>query len=78
MKFVGDNPCGWSGFDIRTAASLQNKQPFSTNTKARFPKRWKDSLPHTHVAIDDAIEQGLICVSILRENKNLPAIKFQP
>ena len=32
-----------------------------------LPKRWFDDLPHTHVALDDAIEQGALFCNMLRE-----------
>lgn len=33
-----------------------------------MPQRWFDPLPHTHVALDDAIEQGALFCNMLREN----------
>jgi len=31
-------------------------------------RRWFDPLPHRHVALDDAIEQGALFCNMLREN----------
>jgi len=35
--------------------------------KPRLPKHWFDELPHTHVALDDAIEQGALFCNMLAE-----------
>ncbi|MDF2817443.1 MAG: exonuclease [Stenotrophomonas rhizophila] len=37
--------------------------------KRSMPKRWFDRLPHTHVALDDAIEQGALFCNMLAENR---------
>ena len=33
-----------------------------------MPKKWFDPLPHTHKALDDAIEQGALFCNILAAN----------
>jgi len=33
-----------------------------------YPAEWFDPLPHTHVALDDAIEQGSLFCNMLRTN----------
>jgi hypothetical protein len=35
-----------------------------------MPKHWFDQLPHTHIALDDAIEQGALFCNMLRENRS--------
>ena len=32
-----------------------------------MPKRWFDDLPHTHKALDDAIEQGSMFCNIYQD-----------
>jgi len=32
-----------------------------------LPKHWFDELPHTHVALDDAVEQGALFCNMLAE-----------
>jgi hypothetical protein len=44
------------------------KTGYRESTKKNMPKRWFDELPHTHVALDDAIEQGALFCNMLREN----------
>jgi hypothetical protein len=33
-----------------------------------MPKSWFDDIPHTHTALDDAIEQGALFCNMLMEN----------
>ena len=33
-----------------------------------MPPDWFDAVPHTHVAIDDAIEQGRLFCNMLKAN----------
>jgi hypothetical protein len=43
------------------------KLEYRASTKRNMPQRWFDEVPHTHVALDDAIEQGKLFCSILAE-----------
>ena len=46
------------------------KRDYRDSTKRNMPKRWFDSaLPHTHTALDDAIEQGALFCNMLAELK---------
>jgi hypothetical protein len=38
-------------------------------TKRNMPKRWFDELPHTHHALDDALEQGSLFCNMLAKNE---------
>jgi hypothetical protein len=38
---------------------------FRETAKKRMPAAWFDKLPHTHVALDDAKEQGALFCNIL-------------
>jgi hypothetical protein len=40
---------------------------YRESTKRNMPKRWFDDLPHTHVALDDALGQGALFCNMLRE-----------
>ena len=44
------------------------KAPFFKSGKAYLPKRWCEDRPHTHVALDDAMEQGVMFCNMLWEN----------
>lgn len=67
MKFTGDSPFSWSALDMKTMAMMLTGLPYKQAIKPRLPKEWlPENLPHTHVALDDALEQGEIFASMLR------------
>jgi hypothetical protein len=68
VRFTGQKPFGESALDIRSYAMGMRKTAFWRTGKSYLPKRWFDDLPHTHVALDDAIEQGAIFCNMLAEN----------
>jgi len=61
--FLGESPLGFSALDIKTYGACLLNEPYSDATKRNFPDEWFDrSKPHTHIALDDAREQGhLFC-----------------
>ncbi len=65
MRFVGESPFSHSGLDIKTYAMARLGTAYRETTKRRMPKRWFDDVPHTHVALDDAIEQGRLFCNML-------------
>ncbi|NJM40318.1 MAG: hypothetical protein HC853_05915 [Anaerolineae bacterium] len=51
-----------------TMAWCQTQPDAWESTKPNMPKRWLDAgLPHTHTALDDAIEQGALFCNMLVE-----------
>ena len=52
------------------AMSLLQKD-YRRVTKKNMPRRWFDVLPHTHVALDDAIEQGALFCNMLAESRRV-------
>jgi len=68
IRFTGDSPFSFSAIDIKTYAMALLKTSFRDINKGNMPKRWFDELPHTHKALDDAIEQGALFCNILAEN----------
>lgn len=70
IAFTGDNPFGFSRcIDVKTYAWAMLKQnQFTHCAKRNMPKHWFDKLPHTHVALDDAIEQGAMFINMHRYN----------
>jgi hypothetical protein len=68
IHFVGESPFGHRGLDIRTYAMAVLKTEFYKAGKGRMPKRWFEDLPHTHHALDDALEQGALFCNMLKEN----------
>jgi hypothetical protein len=70
MKFVGESPFSHSALDIKTFAMAVLKIDYRQSTKRNMPKRWFEDLPHNHIALDDAIEQGALFCNMLRESRS--------
>jgi hypothetical protein len=68
VRFTGYSPFSFSALDIKTYAMAMLKSDYRKSIKRNMPKAWFDPLPHTHVALDDAIEQGALFCNMLREN----------
>lgn len=73
MQFHGDSPFGHSALDVKTYAMAILKKDYRDCVKGALPKEWLEPLPHTHVALDDAREQGAIFCNMLRANGVLGA-----
>lgn len=71
IRFAGESPFSHSALDIKSYAMALLKKPYRESTKRNMPKRWFASVPHNHVALDDAREQGLLFVNMLREHLGL-------
>ena len=69
MRFAGRSPFSHSGLDIKTFAMALLKKGYRSSTKQGMPRRWFDDLPHTHVALDDAIGQGALFCNMLAESR---------
>jgi len=68
IKFTGKSPFSFSAVDVKTYAMAMLKLPYRESTKRAMPKRWFSQSHHTHVALDDAIEQGELFCNMLVEN----------
>jgi hypothetical protein len=68
IRFVGESPFSFSALDIKTYAMAVLKTDYRKATKSNMPGSWFDPVPHTHVALDDAIEQGLLFCNMLNQN----------
>ena len=67
IQFAGRSPYSFSALDIKTMAMVMLGKGYRRCTKRNMPQRWFDDLPHTHIALDDAIEQGLLFCNMLAE-----------
>lgn len=68
MRFVGESPFSHSALDMKSYAMAVLKKGYRQSTKKNMPKNWFDKLPHTHVALDDAVEQGALFCNMLADN----------
>jgi hypothetical protein len=66
MEFVGSSPFGHHALDIRSFAMAVLNTGFKEASKRNFPQAWFDLQPHTHIALDDAIEQGALFCNMLK------------
>src|SRR5581483_7864094 len=67
IRFTGESPFSHSALDIKTYAMAMLKKDYRASVKRNMPRRWYDYLPHTHQALDDAIEQGALFCNMLNE-----------
>lgn len=59
VRFTGKSPFSFSALDVKTYAMARLGTPYRGSAKRAWPARWRDvGQPHTHQAVDDAIEQG--------------------
>lgn len=70
IRFAGESPFSHFALDMKTFAMALLKTDYRESTKRNMPKRWFDALPHTHIALDDAMEQGALFCNMLSENRS--------
>jgi hypothetical protein len=68
IRFAGESPFSFTALDIKSYAMALLKTEYRQSTKRNMPRRWFDSLPHSHVALHDALEQGALFCNMLAEN----------
>ena len=69
IRFTGASPFSHSALDIKTYAMAMLGKDYRDSVKRNMPGRWFDPTPHTHVALDDAIEQGKLFCNMLAESR---------
>ena len=65
IRFAGESPFSHSALDIKTYAMALLHRDYRDSGKKNMPKEWFDPVRHTHVALDDAIEQGALFCNML-------------
>lgn len=68
IRFTGKSPFSFSALDGKSYAMALLKKGYRDSTKRNYPRRWLPERKHTHVAVQDAIEQGEIFCRMLKEN----------
>lgn len=71
MRFVGRSPFSHAALDIKTFAMAVLGTDYRGTAKGAMPREWFDDVPHTHVALDDAIEQGILFCNMLEAGRRL-------
>ena len=79
LSYAGRNPFGHgTAIDVKTFAWRHLGGDFADLSVGSYPGDWSDGLPHTHVAVEDALEQGAMFVDILRAARCLPRVPYTP
>ncbi|WP_371618633.1 3'-5' exoribonuclease domain-containing protein [Streptomyces sp. NBC_00454] len=66
MSFGGESPFGHSGcLDMKTLYAAKARIPLRSAVKRHMPAHLLSSRPHTHHALDDAIEQAELMSSLM-------------
>lgn len=69
IYFAGRSPFSFSALDGKTYAMALLKGGFREAVKSKYPRSWfPKGNKHTHVAVEDAIEQGRIFCNMLAQN----------
>lgn len=72
IKFLGRSPFSFSALDMKTLAMALLHEPYSQRhsyknaVKRNMPKEWFSNRPHNHIALDDALEQADLFISMLK------------
>ncbi len=70
--FTGSCPFGWAGLDIKTNAMAYMGSSYRGSAKRHMPKEWsKNRGRHSHIAIEDAREQGHLFFNIRKSLREL-------
>jgi hypothetical protein len=78
MRFAGRSPFSFSALDIKTMAMVMLGEDYRRVAKKKMPKDWFDELPHSHVALQDAIEQGALFCNMLAQSRRLVGVTRAP
>ena len=65
IRFAGESPFSHSALDIKTLAMIALGTDYRSAVKRNMPQEWFGHAPHTHVALDDALGQGILFCNIL-------------
>lgn len=69
-KFLGRCPFGFQALDIKSFAMAKLGRTFRKTTKSKMPKEWFGDDKHTHIAVEDAREQGKLFFAALGHGEN--------
>jgi hypothetical protein len=66
VRFAGGSPFSHSALDLKSFAMAVLGTDFRGTAKRAMPREWFSPAKHTHVALDDAIEQGELWFAMRR------------
>lgn len=65
IKYVGENPFGISGIDTKSVWFGKFKPIWHETSKTHIKRELNLNIPHTHNALDDAIEQAIVFEKVM-------------
>ena len=65
IKFVGSNPFGFGGIDIKSYYMGKHRLAWRTTTSSQLPAEYRPDTAQTHNALDDAKAQASIFAKML-------------
>jgi hypothetical protein len=65
IRFAGESPFSHSALDIKTLVMAALGTDYRESVKRNMPREWFDDRPHDHVALTDAIGQGVLFCNVL-------------
>ena len=65
IRFTGASPFSHSALDIKTLVMAALGTEYRESVKRNMPREWFEKRPHNHVALDDAIGQGILFCNAL-------------
>jgi hypothetical protein len=66
-RFTGGSPFSHSALDMKTLAWALLGGDYRNATKRNMPKQWFPAGKHSHIAVEDAREQGLLFLNMRSE-----------
>jgi hypothetical protein len=66
IRFTGESPFSHSALDLKSYAMAVLGTDFRGTSKRTMPRAWFGPARHTHIAVDDAIEQGHLWLAMRR------------
>ena len=66
ITFLGASAFSFSALDMKSLAMAILGTAYRESVNRNMPADWFADLPHTHIAVDDAVEQGYTMMAMLR------------
>ncbi len=65
IRFAGESPFSHAALDIKTLVMAALGTDYRESVKRNIPREWFEGSPHDHVALGDAIGQGILFCNAL-------------
>ena len=75
IRFCGESPFAHAALDIKSYAMAIMGTDYHASAKRNMPQEWFDPLPHSHIALEDALGQGALFCNMLSARRRM---RWQP